>query len=199
MLALRKGYRIVHFLWASLIMTGIGTLIILAYRLPNAFTDWVGIGTLIGATFIHAISATVIALGVQSLFAQLLGQVTGLQLLELARPDHPLLRYLLQNAPGTYQHSLQVANLAEQAAEAIGADPLLTRVGAIYHDVGNPKTHPFSLKIKFQEKSILMTTLIRNIVPGKSSSTSLMDCRLVKNSACQVESSHSCLNITEPY
>lgn len=152
MLALRKGYRIVHFLWASLIMTGIGTLIILAYRLPNAFTDWVGIGTLIGATFIHAISATVIALGVQSLFAQLLGQVTGLQLLELARPDHPLLRYLLQNAPGTYQHSLQVANLAEQAAEAIGADPLLTRVGAIYHDVGKSQNPSF---------------FIENQVPGK--------------------------------
>jgi putative nucleotidyltransferase with HDIG domain len=57
-------------------------------------------------------------------------------LVELSRPDHPLLRYILLNAPGTYQHSLQVANLAEQAAEQIGANPLLTRVGALYHDCG---------------------------------------------------------------
>jgi hypothetical protein len=56
--------------------------------------------------------------------------------MEISRPDHPLLQFILRNAPGTYQHSLQVANLAEQAAENIGADPLLTRVGAIYHDAG---------------------------------------------------------------
>jgi putative nucleotidyltransferase with HDIG domain len=56
--------------------------------------------------------------------------------MEISRPDHPLLQMILRNAPGTYQHSLQVANLAEQAAERIGADPLLTRVGALYHDVG---------------------------------------------------------------
>jgi putative nucleotidyltransferase with HDIG domain len=61
---------------------------------------------------------------------------TPMQLVDLTRPDHPLLQTLLHDAPGTYQHSLQVANLAEQAAERIGADPLLTRVGALYHDIG---------------------------------------------------------------
>jgi hypothetical protein len=61
---------------------------------------------------------------------------TPLQLIELTRPDHILLQRLLREAPGTYQHSLQVANLAEQAAECIGADTLLTRVGALYHDIG---------------------------------------------------------------
>jgi putative nucleotidyltransferase with HDIG domain len=65
-----------------------------------------------------------------------LGITTSLQLIELSRPDHPLLQQLLRNAPGTYQHSLQVSNLAEQAARAIGADHLLTRVGALYHDIG---------------------------------------------------------------
>src|SRR5690606_1000580 len=59
-----------------------------------------------------------------------------MQLMELTRPDHPLLQLLLREAPGTYQHSLQVANLAEQASEQIGANILLTRVGALYHDVG---------------------------------------------------------------
>jgi putative nucleotidyltransferase with HDIG domain len=72
----------------------------------------------------------------QFFLAQFLGMTTALQLLEISRPDHPLLQRVLRNAPGTYQHSLQVANLAEQAAERIGADTLLTRVGALYHDVG---------------------------------------------------------------
>jgi putative nucleotidyltransferase with HDIG domain len=62
--------------------------------------------------------------------------VTPLKLLELGNPSHPLLRRLQVEAPGTYHHSLLVANLAEAAAEAIGSDSLLVRVGAYYHDVG---------------------------------------------------------------
>ncbi len=64
------------------------------------------------------------------------GITTSLQLLELARPTHPLFRQLLLNAPGTYHHSIIVANMAERAAELVGADPLLARVGAYYHDIG---------------------------------------------------------------
>ena len=56
--------------------------------------------------------------------------------MELARPNHPLIRELVMKAPGTYHHSLLVSNLAEQAAEAIGADAYLTRIGAYYHDIG---------------------------------------------------------------
>lgn len=61
---------------------------------------------------------------------------TPLRLLELANPAHPLLKRLMQVAPGTYNHSIQMGNLAEAAAEAIGANPLLARVGAYYHDIG---------------------------------------------------------------
>jgi putative nucleotidyltransferase with HDIG domain len=61
---------------------------------------------------------------------------TSLQLLELGRPTHPLLNELLMKAPGTYHHSLMVGNMAEQAAQAVGANPLLARVGAYYHDIG---------------------------------------------------------------
>ena len=64
------------------------------------------------------------------------GILTVFQLLELANPSQPLLRRLLVETPGTYHHSLMVGNLAERAAEAIGADPLVTRVAAYYHDVG---------------------------------------------------------------
>ncbi|MFT3786737.1 MAG: HDIG domain-containing protein [Tepidisphaeraceae bacterium] len=61
---------------------------------------------------------------------------TGMSLLELADLSHPLLRKLATEAPGTYQHSMQVSVLAEEAANMIGANALLTRVGAYYHDVG---------------------------------------------------------------
>lgn len=61
---------------------------------------------------------------------------TAFKLIDLSQPSKPLLQRLLREAPGTYQHSLQVANLAEQAAEAIGADAALTHVGALYHDIG---------------------------------------------------------------
>ncbi|MFN8818013.1 MAG: HDIG domain-containing metalloprotein [bacterium] len=67
---------------------------------------------------------------------RLLGVTTGMTLIELRDPRHPLLRALQQRAPGTYNHSLNVASLAEAAADAIGADPLLAYVGALYHDVG---------------------------------------------------------------
>ncbi len=62
-----------------------------------------------------------------------------IKLLELSNPNHPLLRRLLLEAPGTYHHSLMVGNLAEASAEAVGANPLLVRVGALFHDVGKIK------------------------------------------------------------
>lgn len=71
------------------------------------------------------------------------GIVTILQLQDLSRLDHPLLRDLLRRAPGTYHHSIMVANLAEQAAERIGANSTLVRVSAFYHDVGKMIRPPF--------------------------------------------------------
>jgi putative nucleotidyltransferase with HDIG domain len=149
---LEKWRRISSFLWAGLAMGGVGSTVILAYRITDTTLDWVGIITLIGGSLFNGIASTTITLLLQYVFSQILGMTTPLQLMELSRPDHPLLQFLLRNAPGTYQHSLQVANLAEQAAEAIGADALLTRVGAIYHDVG---------------KALNPTFFIENQVPGK--------------------------------
>jgi len=64
---------------------------------------------------------------------------TSLRLMELARPNQHLLRELQLRAPGTYHHSLIVSNMAEEAAHRVGADPLLCRVGAYYHDIGKLK------------------------------------------------------------
>lgn len=71
------------------------------------------------------------------------GITTTLQLQELSRLDHPLLQELLRRAPGTYHHSIMVANLAEQAAERIRANGTLVRVGAFYHDIGKMNRPPF--------------------------------------------------------
>jgi len=80
--------------------------------------------------------ASALSAGMYQLLGRLAHVVTPLQLMELAHPNHPLLHRLMREAPGTYHHSVVVANLAEVAAESIGADSLLTRVGAYYHDIG---------------------------------------------------------------
>lgn len=70
------------------------------------------------------------------IFEKLFGFLSDITLMELSDTNHPLLRKLNEKAPGTFQHSLQVANLAEEAAFRIGANPLLVRTGALYHDIG---------------------------------------------------------------
>lgn len=90
-----------------------------------------------------------IALGSQFVLGKLAGVTTGLELIELSRPTHPLLQKLLREAPGTYHHSLIISNLAEQAAQRIGADSLLLRVGAYYHDVGKTMNPQFYVENQF--------------------------------------------------
>jgi putative nucleotidyltransferase with HDIG domain len=110
--------------------------VLLAYRLPFFAPDLLGTAQFIAVVLFAGFAAASITLLLQYPLAQILGITTVFQLLDISRPDYPLLQFFLRNAPGTYQHSLQVANLAEQAAEKIGADPLLTRVGAQFHDIG---------------------------------------------------------------
>ncbi|MDR2505480.1 MAG: HDIG domain-containing protein [Oscillospiraceae bacterium] len=89
--------------------------------------------------------AAVLTLGFQPIFELVFNLITPSKLLELANPNQPLLRRLMIEAPGTYQHSLMVANLAEAAANEIGANALLVRVGAYYHDIGK-LSHPHFFK-----------------------------------------------------
>ena len=140
-LALGQARRVGQFMYAAIAIAGAGAALVAAYRLPFTDMDWVGLATLVGAAFFAGVASASIALPLQYLLAQFLGMTTALQLLEISRPDSPLLNYFLQRAPGTYQHSLQVANLAEQAAERIHADTLLVRVGSLFHDVGK-STNP---------------------------------------------------------
>ena len=83
-----------------------------------------------------AILCALLVTGSLSIWETMFDVATAARLNELSNTNHPLLRQLMTEAPGTYQHSIMVAALAEGAAERIGADPLLARVGAYYHDVG---------------------------------------------------------------
>ncbi|MBR4457711.1 MAG: HDIG domain-containing protein [Clostridia bacterium] len=83
-----------------------------------------------------ALLASVLTIAIQPILETIFNLPTPAKLLELSNPNHPLLRRLLLEAPGTYHHSIIVANLAEAAAEEIGAHPLLARTGAYFHDVG---------------------------------------------------------------
>ena len=85
------------------------------------------------------IITSVVSLGMQPLLEVIFKLMTPSKLMELSNPQQPLLRRLLLEAPGTYHHSIIVANLAEAAADAIGANSMLARVGAYYHDVGKLK------------------------------------------------------------
>lgn len=153
MLTLGKARRIGSFFFSGLTIGIAGIAIILGYRLPDAATDWIGIATLSGVSLINGIGAASLTLLLQYIFSQTLGITTTLQLLDISRPDHPLLQLMLRNAPGSYQHSLQVANLAEQGAEAIGADGLLVRVGAIYHDCGKSNNPHFFIENQIRNES----------------------------------------------
>jgi cyclic-di-AMP phosphodiesterase PgpH len=135
-LTLGQARRLASFFWAGATIGFSGSIVIIAFHLPDPNVDWVMVLTLIGVAHLNGIASAGLAVLAQFLLAQFLGLTTALQLIDISRPDHPLLQYILHNAPGTYQHSLQVANLAERAAEQIGADALLTRVGALYHDAG---------------------------------------------------------------
>jgi cyclic-di-AMP phosphodiesterase PgpH len=135
-LALGQARRLASFFWAGVAIGLSGSIVIIAFHLTNPNVDWIRILVLIGVAHINGIASAGLAVLAQFLLAQFLGLTTALQLIDISRPDHPLLQYILHNAPGTYQHSLQVSNLAERAADQIGADSLLTRVGALYHDAG---------------------------------------------------------------
>jgi putative nucleotidyltransferase with HDIG domain len=145
-LTLGHARRLTAFFRAGAAVAGSCAIIAFAFRPPQSVADLFPLYPLLGAAILNGIASASLTVILQFFLAQLLGMTTALQLMEISRPDHPLLQLVLRNAPGTYQHSLQVANLAEQAAERIGADPLLTRVGALYHDVGKAKNPMFYIE-----------------------------------------------------
>ncbi len=134
-IAIRRGDRLQSFVRAGAAILIVNALVVTTFSLLGE-RDLTGILQLWGASASAAGGSAVAAVGSFAVLGNLFGILTVFQLLELANPSQPLLRRLLVETPGTYHHSLMVGNLAERAAEAIGADPLLTRVAAYYHDIG---------------------------------------------------------------
>ncbi|MFA5362667.1 MAG: HDIG domain-containing metalloprotein [Candidatus Omnitrophota bacterium] len=85
---------------------------------------------------VNGLACGIIVLGVLPIFEHLFKTITNISLLELADFNHPLLNRIMLEAPGTYHHSLIVGNLADAACRAVGANSLLARIGAYYHDAG---------------------------------------------------------------
>jgi putative nucleotidyltransferase with HDIG domain len=131
----RKGDRLQVFFQAAVAVFVVSGLAVTVFSLLGA-RDLRGILELWFASAVYAAGSGIAAVGSFAVLGSVFGILTVFQLLELANPSQPLLRRLLVETPGTYHHSLMVGNLAERAAEAIGADPLVTRVAAYYHDMG---------------------------------------------------------------
>lgn len=99
--------------------------------------------------------STLLCVGIQPLLEYTFNLPTQSRLIDLSSPTHPLLQRLLTEAPGTYHHSIIIANLAEAAAEAVGADPYLARVGGYYHDIGKLKRPLFFKENQINQENIL--------------------------------------------
>jgi len=134
-IAVRKGDRLQIFVQAAIAVFVVNALVVSVFSLLGT-RDIRGVLELWFASGASAAGSAVAAVGTFAVLGSAFGILTVFQLLELANPSQPLLRRLLVETPGTYHHSLMVGNLAERAAEAIGGDPLVTRVAAYYHDIG---------------------------------------------------------------
>lgn len=135
-LFLGRADRTGDFVRAGAMIVLVNLAVLLAFNVPEEGQARADYLQLVAA----AVASGGLAASVSLIGFYLLGTIfdlaTPLRLMDLARPNHPLLSDLMTKAPGTYHHSLLVSNLAEQAAQAIGADAYLTRVGSYYHDVG---------------------------------------------------------------
>jgi cyclic-di-AMP phosphodiesterase PgpH len=138
LLAIVRAERLNAFVRAGALLAVTNIAVVIAFSLL-AQRDAAAIAQLAGAAVVNAGLAVFLAVGSFAVLGHLFGIMTVFQLLELANPSNRLLRRLLLETPGTYHHSVMVGNLAERAAETIGADPLLARVAAYYHDVGKMK------------------------------------------------------------
>lgn len=129
------------FMRAGFLVSAMNVLSIVAMQLlqSESHTDFHSFSLHLGLGALNGLISAVFTMGILPFFETAFGLLTAIRLLELSSPNNPLLKKVLMEAPGTYHHSLIVGNLAEAAAELVGADPLLCRVGAYYHDVGKTR------------------------------------------------------------
>jgi len=131
---------------AGFIVGGTNVLVMIAFGLLQGDTTLI-IHSYLG--ILNGLISSIITIGSLPYFESIFNITSGIRLLELSNPNQPLLRRLLMETPGTYHHSILVGNLAEAAAEAVGADGLLARVGSTYHDLGKLKRPYFFAENQF--------------------------------------------------
>lgn len=136
--------------WISIVnMFVIVTLLLLG----SGQTGWLNISAELGFAFLSGFISVILVLGLLPVFEAMFGILSTTRLIELSNPNHPLLRKILTETPGTYHHSVMVANLAESACEAIGCHGLLARVAAYYHDLGKTKRPKFFIENQMGEEN----------------------------------------------
>ncbi|OEH93701.1 HD family phosphohydrolase [Bacillus solimangrovi] len=133
------------------------------FMIKNGQYTSMEVGSYLTMAVLSGFLSAVLTLGLMPFFEAGFGMLSTMKLIELSNPNHPLLRKILTEAPGTYHHSIMVANLSESACEAIGADGFLARVGAFYHDIGKTKRPRF-----FIENQMNMENPHDNIAPQLS-------------------------------
>lgn len=143
--SLRRDARLNSFFLAGISAAVAGTGVLMAFRLPAQLQSS-RLALLLVMALLNGLLSAGLALVLLFVAGSLTGIPTSLQLIDLMRPDHPLQRLMQREALGSYQHTLSVANLVEAAAEAIGADTLLARIGTLYHDVGKTTNPGFFIE-----------------------------------------------------
>ena len=138
LLTITRAERLNAFVRVFVALTVTNIAVVTAFSLLGQ-RDLAAVLQLGGMGLVNSALSVILAVGSFHMLGNVFGIMTVFQLLELANPSNRLLRRLLLETPGTYHHSVMVGNLAERAAETIGADPLLARVAAYYHDIGKMK------------------------------------------------------------
>ncbi|MCB9451012.1 MAG: HDIG domain-containing protein [Anaerolineaceae bacterium] len=142
-LTMRRSERLNSYFLPGLSVALMNTVIVTIFFQGTANSQNLELSELVLYSIINGLLVSAVSLAGLYVVTFLFNLPTMLKLIELSQPGQPLLQRLLREAPGTYQHSLMVANLSEQAANAIGADSALVRVAALYHDIGKMLNAPF--------------------------------------------------------
>jgi len=162
-LAIRQVRQLKQFILAGASITAFGLVTVLAFGFLDRVYDFAALQEYVLAASFNGFVSSALALGAFALLSGFFGVTTMLQLLELGQPNQPLLRRLMVKAPGTYNHSLLLASMVEHAAEEIGANSLVAKLGALYHDVGKT-ANPHC----FVENQLGMTNIHDTLPPEES-------------------------------
>ena len=149
---------------AAVLVGLVNVLAVLGLQLHTGSFQWGVFGVRTSLALLSAVISAMLASLLLPVLENLFKMTTDIRLLELSNLNSPILRRLALEAPGTYHHSLNVGVLAEAGAEAIGANPLLARVGAYYHDIGKLKKPEY-----YVENQIYMANKHEGLSPSMSS------------------------------